>query len=221
MVDVFKPRLDAIMKHPDNLFCADCSDRAPRWSSVKLGILICANCAGIHRKLGTHISFVQSLTIDKWKLEWVELCEKIGNRLSNIYYEATIPDHMKRPTPMTSGGTSGDTMDSVYASRLEKWLRNKYELRLFVPADTVEPAELVRQGYNPRQEESIQKEKKSKKKEKKSTRDDSLSPVSEPVQFRPTNQPSPTVQTPIILPADWRSNIFLRSWALANGVSPG
>jgi len=210
MVDIFKNRLDEIMHHSDNQVCADCGARAPRWSSVRLGILICTNCAGIHRKLGTHISFVQSLTIDKWKLEWVESCEKIGNRISNEYYEANIPAHMKRPTPVTDGGTGGDTLELNAASKLEKWLRNKYELRLFVLPGSADPAELVRQGKNPRtigQDPSSPREK--KKKDKKSKKQlDVVSP--------PDPQPPKT-----FLPTkfDWKSNVFIKSWAIANGVA--
>jgi len=210
MVDVFKSRLDVIMKDPDNMFCADCSDRAPRWSSVKLGILVCANCAGIHRKLGTHISFVQSLTIDKWKLEWVELCEKIGNRVSNEYYEASIPGHLKKPTPITEVGTSGDTIDTVTAARLEKWLRNKYELKLFVNSASIDPVELVKQGKNPKHDDQQGPQSRRKDKKKKSSRKDLDNDFSPPRE-RLTNQ--------IILPSGWQSNIFLKSWAISNGIA--
>ena len=212
MVDIFKNRLDEIMRHPDNQLCADCGARAPRWSSVRLGILICTNCAGIHRKLGTHISFVQSLTIDKWKLEWVELCEKIGNRVSNEYYEANIPSHMNRPTPVTDGGTGGDTLEITAASKLEKWMRNKYELRLFVLPGSIDPVELVRQGKNPRasfgDDPTTPSPRGKKKKDKKSKKQlDVVSP--------PDTQP-----TKIVLPTkfDWKSNVFIKSWAIANGV---
>jgi hypothetical protein len=208
----FKSRLDAIVKNPDNSLCADCSARQPRWSSVKLGILICANCAGIHRKLGTHISFVQSVTIDRWKAEWVDLCEKIGNRISNMYYEANIPSHLTKPTPATDGGSGGDTMDATTASRLEKWLRNKYQLKLFVVPDSVSPADLIVQGISP-EKVYLSPKKKEKKKKKERRNSDDTSPVS---------QTSPVSSAPVILlpdSADWKSNIFLRSWAQSMGVS--
>ena len=43
-------------------------------------MFICDLCAGVHRSLGTHISFVQSCTIDKWKPEWIELAKKATPR---------------------------------------------------------------------------------------------------------------------------------------------
>ncbi|KNZ52498.1 uncharacterized protein VP01_3553g2 [Puccinia sorghi] len=44
--------------------CAECGKPNPRWASYSLGILICINCCGIHRSMGTHISKVRSLDLD-------------------------------------------------------------------------------------------------------------------------------------------------------------
>ena len=38
----------------------------PDWASLNLGSLICIECSGIHRNLGTHISKVRSLELDDW-----------------------------------------------------------------------------------------------------------------------------------------------------------
>ncbi|KAK2197114.1 bifunctional Arf GTPase activating protein/ARFGAP-RecO-like zinc finger/ArfGAP domain superfamily [Babesia duncani] len=56
-----------------NSNCADCGTRSPRWASVNLGILLCINCSGIHRKLGVHLTQVKSLTLDNIKPEWVKV----------------------------------------------------------------------------------------------------------------------------------------------------
>lgn len=218
----FKTRLDAIVKNPDNAICADCPARGPRWSSVKLGILICANCAGIHRKLGTHISFVQSVTIDKWKQEWVELCEKIGNRISNLHYEANIPPHLSKPSLTSEGGTGGDTMDPTTATRLEKWLRNKYELQIFVAPGSVSPIDLVRAGGDPsevygRPRKPIKKERKKKKDTPSVDEPPFITPAAPQVQL---NIPPDIQPIPIQLPEgfDWKNNVFIRSWAVSQGV---
>ena len=38
----------------------------PDWASINLGALICIECSGIHRNLGTHLSRVRSLDLDEW-----------------------------------------------------------------------------------------------------------------------------------------------------------
>ena len=38
----------------------------PDWASLNLGILVCIECSGIHRNLGSHISRVRSLDLDEW-----------------------------------------------------------------------------------------------------------------------------------------------------------
>ena len=44
--------------------CADCLTVGPEWCSLNLGVLLCANCSGIHRSLGSHLSKVRSLSLD-------------------------------------------------------------------------------------------------------------------------------------------------------------
>lgn len=38
----------------------------PDWASLNLGALMCIECSGIHRNLGTHVSRVRSLDLDEW-----------------------------------------------------------------------------------------------------------------------------------------------------------
>lgn len=40
-----------------------------------MGIFLCMRCAAIHRKLGTHISKVKSLSMDTWSSEQVDVSE--------------------------------------------------------------------------------------------------------------------------------------------------
>ncbi|CAG2164190.1 unnamed protein product [Oppiella nova] len=51
---------------PGNKYCVDCDSLNPDWASLNLGALICIECSGIHRNLGTHISKVRSLALDDW-----------------------------------------------------------------------------------------------------------------------------------------------------------
>lgn len=51
---------------PGNSVCADCDAPNPDWASLNLGVLVCIECSGIHRNLGSHISRIRSLDLDEW-----------------------------------------------------------------------------------------------------------------------------------------------------------
>ena len=39
-----------------NVACADCGRADPDWASINLGVLLCIECSGAHRRLGVHVS---------------------------------------------------------------------------------------------------------------------------------------------------------------------
>jgi hypothetical protein len=65
--------LQELLRVPGNGQCADCNARNPGWASWNLGIFLCMRCASLHRKMGTHISKVKSLSMDTWSTEQVEV----------------------------------------------------------------------------------------------------------------------------------------------------
>uniref|UniRef100_A0A672ZL38 Arf-GAP with GTPase, ANK repeat and PH domain-containing protein 1 n=1 Tax=Sphaeramia orbicularis TaxID=375764 RepID=A0A672ZL38_9TELE len=111
--------LQSIRSIRGNGRCADCEAQNPDWASLNLGALICIECSGIHRNLGTHLSRVRSLDLDEWPLELIKVMSSIGNELANSVWEANAQGRLK-PGPDAS------------REERERWIRAKYEQRLFV-----------------------------------------------------------------------------------------
>ncbi|GAA96465.1 uncharacterized protein L969DRAFT_23937 [Mixia osmundae IAM 14324] len=78
-----------LMKQDGNKLCCDCKAPMPQWASVSHGTYICLNCSGVHRSLGVHISFVRSLTMDKWSEAQVRKMTIGGNAKARQFFEAS------------------------------------------------------------------------------------------------------------------------------------
>ncbi|XP_033085689.1 arf-GAP with GTPase, ANK repeat and PH domain-containing protein 1 isoform X4 [Trachypithecus francoisi] len=111
--------LQSIRNMRGNSHCVDCDTQNPNWASLNLGALMCIECSGIHRNLGTHLSRVRSLDLDDWPVELIKVMSSIGNELANSVWEES---------------SQGRTKPSVDSTREEKerWIRAKYEQKLFL-----------------------------------------------------------------------------------------
>lgn len=80
-----------ILKIPGNGACADCGALVTAlnqdWACVNLGIVVCLECSGAHRSLGTHISVVRSLSLDTLKDKEVNAMLSMGNMVQNTIFE--------------------------------------------------------------------------------------------------------------------------------------
>ncbi|XP_074530529.1 arf-GAP with Rho-GAP domain, ANK repeat and PH domain-containing protein 3 isoform X2 [Halichoeres trimaculatus] len=84
---------EKIWSNRSNRICADCKALNPDWASINLCVVICKNCAGQHRSLGTMVSKVQSLKLDTsvWSNEIVQLFIMLGNDRANEFWGAGLP----------------------------------------------------------------------------------------------------------------------------------
>ncbi|XP_075458127.1 arf-GAP with Rho-GAP domain, ANK repeat and PH domain-containing protein 3 isoform X1 [Ascaphus truei] len=84
---------EKIWSNKANKTCADCKASNPDWASINLCVVICKQCAGQHRSLGTNISKVQSLKLDTtiWSNEIVQLFIILGNDRANRFWAAKVP----------------------------------------------------------------------------------------------------------------------------------
>jgi hypothetical protein len=55
------------------IFIKACLCAGTRWASWNIGVFLCIRCGGLHRSLGTHISKVKSVTLDKWTDDQIEV----------------------------------------------------------------------------------------------------------------------------------------------------
>lgn len=104
---------------PGNLNCVDCDAPNPEWASINLGVLMCIECSGIHRNLGSHISKVRSLDLDEWPSGPVSVMMALGNEVGNSVWEANLRGQTK-PNPRSSREDK------------ERWIRAKYEAKEFL-----------------------------------------------------------------------------------------
>eukprot|EP01083_Nonionella_stella_P212607 767636_1 len=89
-------QLQKLSLKSENRHCFDCNKPNPKWVSVNLGCWVCMKCSGYHRHLGTHISFIKSITLDNWNYKLLNKFIKLGGnkQVKKIYGTKKIDNKM-------------------------------------------------------------------------------------------------------------------------------
>lgn len=72
-------QLNKFLEDEDNSICFDCGSKQANWASVNNAIVLCITCSGNHRSLGVNISYIKSVSLDKWSENQVKMMLAGGN----------------------------------------------------------------------------------------------------------------------------------------------
>ncbi|KAJ2710719.1 Zn finger-containing GTPase- Activating Protein for ARF, partial [Coemansia spiralis] len=114
-----------------NKICIDCDSPNPQWASVTLGTFFCLNCSGKHRGLGVQLSFVRSITMDKWTAEQLKRMERGGNKAALAFFRSQ-PDY-------EDGMSIKDKYNSRFAELWRQKLTADCEGRVWTAPPATEP----------------------------------------------------------------------------------
>lgn len=122
----FLAKLQEIQKREGNKRCIDCNAPNPQWASVPFGILFCLECSGKHRSLGVHISFVRSITMDKWSEQQVKKMDLGGNKKALDFFSES-PEY-------SEGMSIEDKYSSQFAQNYREKLAAECEGKVWTPS---------------------------------------------------------------------------------------
>jgi len=97
--------------------CVDCSASGAEWASISHGTYLCTECAGRHRGLGVHLSFVRSTTMDRWNPGQLRRMQLGGNDNFREFL-AGFPQ-------LSAATTTTEALSALYSSRAAAFYRRR------------------------------------------------------------------------------------------------
>jgi len=113
-------------RHPLSV-CADCGTPGPSWASVCRGVLICADCASVHRSLGRHISHVKCLNQGNWIPEQLTMVQSLYSCGANSIWEYSLLN----PSSSKAGKRKPQPTDPLHPNKAD-FIRAKHQLLSYV-----------------------------------------------------------------------------------------
>lgn len=106
-----------------NRICCDCgSIIGVEWISLNLLVVLCINCSGVHRSLGSHITKIRSLALDEKVFESKEMHDLLYH-VSNSFFNAYMASG--------NGKISSDSSDE----ERKEYITDKYVNKRFIQQD--------------------------------------------------------------------------------------
>ncbi|TWU78526.1 Zn finger-containing GTPase- Activating Protein for ARF [Metarhizium rileyi] len=128
-----RSKLAALQKESQNNICCDCNAPSPQWASPKFGVFICLSCAGVHRGLGVHISFVRSISMDAFKASEIERMRLGGNQGWRKFFEEHEDTQMRGIT--WEDATIAERYSGEVGEEWKERLSCKVEGKEYVPGE--------------------------------------------------------------------------------------
>lgn len=107
--------------------CVDCGHHDADWASISFGCTLCVDCAGKHRGLGVHLSFVRSTTMDNWSREQLRRMQ-MGN-------SKRFQDFLQNYPELRAAPTTRAALAARYGSRAAGYYRRLLDARCWEPPE--------------------------------------------------------------------------------------